>query len=85
MARLARIAIAHLPYHVTQRGNRRQAVFFREEDYRTYLTLLQEECQRWQLKLWAYCLMTNHVHLIVWPETDQILHRAMKSGNPEAS
>lgn len=77
MARLARIAIAHLPYHVTQRGNRRQAVFFREEDYRTYLTLLREESQRWQLKIWAYCLMTNHVHLIVWPETDQSLHRAI--------
>ncbi len=77
MARLARISVAQLPYHVTQRGNRRQSVFFREEDYRTYLALLQEENRRWQLKIWAYCLMTNHVHLIVWPETDQSLHRAI--------
>ena len=77
MARLARIAVPELPYHVTQRGNRRQPVFFREADYRTYLALLQEESQRWQLRVWAYCLMTNHIHLIVWPEMRQSLPRAI--------
>lgn len=77
MARLARIAVPHLPYHVTQRGNRRQPVFFRDDDYRTYLALRQEESHRWQLQVWAYCLMTNHIHLIVWPETDQSLPRAV--------
>ena len=41
MVRLARIAVPGVPYHVTQRGNRRQSVFFRPEDYRTYLALLQ--------------------------------------------
>ena len=77
MARLARIAVPEVPYHVTQRGNRRQPVFLREADYRTYLTLLQEEAQRWRLQIWAYCLMTNHVHLIVWPERDHSLTRAL--------
>ncbi len=52
MARLARITIPELPYHVTQRGNRRQPVFFRAEDYRTYLAFLQEESRRWHLKVW---------------------------------
>jgi putative transposase len=77
MARLARIAVPELPYHVTQRGNRRQPVFLREEDYRTYLALLHQESIRWQLRVWAYCLMTNHVHLIVWPATDESLSRAI--------
>ncbi len=77
MARLPRIAIPHLPYHVTQRGNRRQSVFFRADDYRTYLVLLREESERWHLRIWAYCLMPNHVHLIVWPEGDQSLTRAV--------
>ncbi len=77
MARLPRIALAGLPYHVTQRGNRRQPVFFCDEDYRTYLALLQEASQRWQLHIWAYCLMTNHVHLVVWPQHDQSLTKAI--------
>ncbi len=77
MARLARIAVPHVPYHVTQRGNRRQPVFLRDTDYHTYLTLLQEETRRWRLQVWAYCLMTNHVHLIVWPETETSLSRAI--------
>lgn len=77
MARLPRIAVPGLPYHVTQRGNRRQAVFFRDEDYRTYLALLREESARWHLQIWAYCLMTNHVHLLVWPATEESLPRAV--------
>ncbi len=77
MARVARIALPDIPYHVTQRGNRRQPVFFRGDDYRTYLAFLQEESRRWQLAIWAYCLMTNHVHLVVWPITEQSLSRAI--------
>ena len=73
MARLARIAVPGIPYHVTQRGNRRQPVFFQEDDYRLYLTLLQQHGARFGLQLWAYCLMTNHVHLIVVPATAQSL------------
>ena len=77
MARLARIAVPGLPYHITQRGNRRQPVFFSEENYRTYLHLLQEQRLRWGLRIWAYCLMTNHVHLIVVPDSEQGLARGL--------
>jgi putative transposase len=77
MARLARIAVSGIPYHVTQRGNRRQRVFFREEDYQVYLALLRQQCQRWGLQIWAYCLMTNHVHLIAYPEAAESLTRAV--------
>jgi putative transposase len=50
-----------------QRGNRRQAVFFRDEDYLCYLTLMKEWCEKEKVEIWAYCLMPNHVHLVAVP------------------
>ena len=67
MARLARVVVADVAHHVTQRGNRRQAVFFGDDDYRAYKRLLSEGCARAGVEVWAYCLMPNHVHLIVTP------------------
>ena len=55
------------PHHVTQRGNRRQAVFFSDDDYQTYKSLLAEGCAAAGVAIWAYCLMPNHVHLILVP------------------
>jgi putative transposase len=77
MARWARVVVPSVPHHVTQRGTRRQTVFFREEDYRTYLSLMREWCNREAVAVWAYCLMPNHVHLIVVPETEAGLARAI--------
>ena len=77
MARLPRLALPDVPYHVTQRGNRRQAVFFEANDRMVYLTLLREQAQRYGLEVWAYCLMTNHVHLIVVPRRTGALTRAI--------
>ena len=67
MARLARLVIPGLPYHVTQRGNRRGTTFFEDEDFRTYREMLAEAAARAGAQVWAYCLMPNHVHLIVVP------------------
>lgn len=64
MARLARVVAAGFPHHITQRGNRRQEVFFGDEDYQTYIDLLPTWCSHYGEAIWAYCLMTNHVHLI---------------------
>ena len=77
MARLPRITIPGTPHHVTQRGNRRQPVFFRPEDYREYLRLLHDQSRRYGLRIWAYCLMPNHVHLVVLPEREESLTRAI--------
>ena len=82
MARLARISVPGLPDHITQRGNRRQPVCFQEEDYRTYLRLLQEQSQRWGFQVWAYGLMTNHVHLIVTPEREESLEDRRRPKEP---
>lgn len=67
MARLARIVIPGLPHHVTQRGNRREAIFFEDGDHEIYLDLLAEQTLRAGVAVWAYCLMPNHVHLILRP------------------
>ncbi len=77
MARLARVVLPGYPHHITQRGNRRQDVFFKESDYEYYLDLLSEWCAYEGIEIWAYCLMTNHVHLIVQPKKRSNLSKAI--------
>ena len=69
MPRLARIVAPGLPHHVTQRGNRRQPTFFEGNDYLLYQSLLAEHARAAGVAVWAWCLMPNHVHLILVPET----------------
>jgi putative transposase len=73
MARFARVVAPHVPHQVTQRGNRRQRTFFSDADYAAYLGLLQEWSAKAGLPVWTYCLMPNHVHLVVAPETSEAL------------
>jgi len=67
MARLPRVAIRDVPHHVTQRGNARQLVFDDDADRATYLQLLRQYSELYRLWLLGYCLMSNHVHLVVVP------------------
>jgi len=66
-----------MPHHVTQRGNRRQETFFCNDDYQAYLDLMAEQCGNNKVRVWAYCLMPNHVHLIVVPKSEDGLRRAI--------
>ena len=75
MARIARIVAPGFPHHVTQRGSRRQQTFFTQSDYRYYIDLLKESKIKSEVSVWAYCLMPNHVHLIVVPRTNDGLSR----------
>ncbi len=77
MARLARVVAPGLPHHVTQRGNRRQQTFFSDDDYATYTALLAEHCAAAGVAVWAYCLMPNHVHLILVPPEPDALRAAL--------
>ena len=77
MARLARVIIPDLPYPVTQRGNGGQRVFFNEEDYATYRDLLASAAREASVAVWAWCLMPNHVHLILAPSDEDGLRRAL--------
>lgn len=67
-----------IPYHITQRGNRRENVFFNDEDRIFYLSLLKEYCDKHSVEIWAYCLMTNHIHLILKPSNAEGLQKALK-------
>jgi putative transposase len=75
--RTARIIAPGHPHHVTQRGLKKAQVFFSDEDYREYLSILREETRRNGVSVWAYCLMPNHVHLVLTPSTDAGLGRAV--------
>ena len=77
MARLARLVGPGLPHHITQRGNRRQTTFFCDEDYLAYVELMADWCSRFNVEVWAYCLMPNHVHLIAVPSSEHGLRRAI--------
>jgi putative transposase len=68
MGRIARIVAVGYPHHVTQRGNNRADVFFSAADRKYYLAALARCCEEFKLKVWAYCLMSNHVHVVAVPE-----------------
>jgi putative transposase len=78
MARLPRIVIPGIPHHVTQRGNRRERTFFEDGDYELYLDLLADAARRFGVAIWSYCLMPNHVHIIVVPADDDALSRTFR-------
>ena len=69
MPRRERDYMAGVPSHVMTRGNNRSTCFFSERDYRRYLDFLVDACARYRVALHAYVLMTNHVHLLMTPQT----------------
>jgi putative transposase len=75
MPRVARLVLPGIPHHVTQRGNRRQRTFFGPDDYRLYQQLLRRWTAESGTAVWAWCLMPNHVHIIVVPEDEAGLRR----------
>jgi len=85
MARFARIVVPNFPHHVIQRGNRRQNVFFTEGDRSLYIKLLQNQGEKADLKYWAYCLMDNHVHLVVVPKEKGSLAKGIAAVNRKYS
>lgn len=78
MARLARVVAVDIPHHVTQRGNGRRFILASDSDRLVYLELLRQHCSLYQLVLQGYCLMSNHVHLIVTPRRADSLALTLK-------
>lgn len=81
MSRVARIVVPGFPHHVTQRGNRQADVFESDDDRRVYLHFLKQYADRHGLAVWAYCLMTNHVHLVVVPIHEKSLAEALRDAH----
>ncbi len=78
MARLSRFVIPDQPQHVIVRGNNRAEIFSADADYQLYLEKLQLACGKHACKLHAYVLMTNHVHLLITPQEEQSIGKAMQ-------
>ncbi len=78
MPRLARSVFANMPHHITQRGNRREDVFFDDADRAAYLAWLAEYAAEHGVVVAGYCLMTNHVHLVLIPSTEDGLQKVLK-------
>ena len=81
MARIARLVVPGLPHHITQRGNRREQVFFEDGDYLAYLDFLRSALAQSNSEVWAWCLMPNHVHLIVMPNDEDGLRKTVANAH----
>jgi putative transposase len=79
MPRVSRIVIPGVAHHVTQRGNRQQALFTSDDDFRVYIQILGEALKRSGTRCLAWCLMTNHVHLMLVPDELDGLRAPMAS------
>ena len=78
MPRRARLSLSHVPLHIIQRGNNRQACFFADENYRFYLDWLARHADKTGCRVHAYVLMTNHVHLLISTERAEAPGALMK-------
>lgn len=81
MARLARVVVPGMLHHVTQRGNRRMDVFADDIDRERYCGFICEYAGRHGVHIWAYCLMTNHVHFVAVPEAEESLARWLRDAH----
>jgi putative transposase len=77
MPRTARLVVPDVPHHITQRGNRNMQTFFSDRDYALYRALLAEWCAKAGTAIWAWCLMPNHVHLILVPSHEDGLRASL--------
>jgi putative transposase len=78
MPRTARASAGGVVYHVINRGNARNEVFHKEEDYVAFQKLLRDAQRRCPMRILSYCLMPNHFHLILWPHRAGDLSRWMQ-------
>ena len=78
MPRISRAVAKGYPHHIIQRGNNKESVFFDDEDRNQYLSLLKKYSEKWSAPVLAYCLMSNHVHLMVKPLSDDSLYKMMQ-------
>ncbi len=81
MARIARLVIDNATYHVMVRGNQKQVTFIEKGDFLKYLEILGHYKRRYKFKLYAYCLMPNHAHLILEVQQAKDLSKIMQGLN----
>ena len=77
MARNARLFLENVSHHIVGRGSRKDRIFYSDEDYERFLSLLWKYKNKFKAKLYAYCLMPNHIHLLLDTATKQLLSKTM--------
>ena len=86
MPRKARVLVPNYPHHIVQRGHNKKEVFRVKQDYQYYLDNLKEWKEALGIKLYAWCLMTNHIHIIAEPGDDAMtISQMMKRVNGKQS
>ena len=78
MPRTARASVGNICYHVINRGNAGATVFQKQTDYRRFIEMIHQACERLPLRVVCWCLMPNHFHLVLWPHEDGDLSRWMQ-------
>src|SRR5690606_285732 len=81
--RRERIVVPGVPHHVTQRAIRKMEMFRSASDFRLYLRFIGDESRKHDLRIWAYCLMTNHIHLVVVPGHPESLALAIRGAHSQ--
>jgi putative transposase len=79
MARRLRVSSAGVPEHLIQRGNNRQATFACEEDMQAYVGWLKGYSKKYKVSVHAWVLMTNHVHILCTPNSNDGISQMMQS------
>ena len=79
MPRQSRIVLPNVAHHVVQRGNYKQVVFENESDFRKYCGWFKTYADSYGVEVYAYCLMSNHVHFVVVPKTEDGLARVFNT------
>jgi putative transposase len=80
-----RFAVPHYPHHVRERGVRKEPTFHDDCDYLVYVRLLKKGCAKYRVEIWAYCLMTNHVHLVAVPDNEKGISKSLHDAHSEYS
>lgn len=78
MARQPRIDLGGYPYHVLNRANARLPIFFKEDDFEMFESILEDAYAEYDMRMLAYCLMPNHFHLVLYPQKDGELQKFMQ-------
>ncbi|NUQ63226.1 MAG: transposase [Pirellulales bacterium] len=78
MPRTARASVGGVCYHVLNRGNAGNNVFQQDEDFQAFLKLIGDACERVDMRVLGWCLLSNHFHMVLWPREDGDLSRWMQ-------
>lgn len=85
MGRLHRIVIPGIAHHITHRGNNHKNIFFKPDDRDRYITLLKYYSNKYDFRILAYCLMTNHVHIVGIPCRKESLPNVIRDAHQRYS